>query len=71
MHDSKVYAQGAPATRPDLATFLKNHAGDIWACGLTVVHDLLCRTRYIFVIIELETRRIVHTAVTSSPTMPG
>jgi putative transposase len=32
------------------------------------VHDLLFRALYIFVIIELETRRIVHTAVTSSPT---
>ena len=53
------------------ATFLKNHAGDIWACDFAVVHDLLFRALYIFVIIELETRRIVHTAVTSSPTMPG
>ena len=50
------------------ATFLKNHAGDIWACDFVVVHDLLFRALYIFVIIELETRRIVHTAVTSSPT---
>ena len=50
------------------ATFLKNHASDIWACDFTVVHDLLFRALYIFVIIELKTRRIVHTAVTSSPT---
>jgi transposase InsO family protein len=50
------------------ATFLKNHAGDIWACDFTVVHDLLFRPRYIFVVIELQTRRIVHTAVTRSPT---
>jgi putative transposase len=50
------------------ATFLKNHAGDIWACDFTVVHDLLFRPRYIFVVIELQARRIVHTAVTRSPT---
>lgn len=50
------------------ATFLKNHAGDIWACDFTVVHDLLFRPQYIFVVIELQTRRIVHTAVTRSPT---
>jgi transposase InsO family protein len=50
------------------ATFLKSHAGGIWACDFTVVHDLLFRTFYIFVIIELQTRRIVHTAVTTSPT---
>ena len=50
------------------ATFLKNHAGDIWACDFTVVFDLLFRPLYIFVIIELKTRRVVHTAVTASPT---
>jgi putative transposase len=50
------------------ATFLKGHAGDIWACDFAVAHDLLFRALYIFAIIELETRRIVHTAVTSSPT---
>ncbi len=49
------------------ATFLKNHAAGIWACDFTVVHDLLFRPLYIFVLIELQTRRIVHTAVTRSP----
>jgi putative transposase len=50
------------------ATFLRNHAGDICACDFTVVHDLLFRPLYIFIIIELKTRRIVHAAVTRSPT---
>jgi putative transposase len=50
------------------ATFLKNHAGGIWSCDFTVVHDLLFRTQYILVVMELHTRRIVHTAVTCSPT---
>jgi putative transposase len=49
------------------ATFLKNHAADIWAADFTVVHDLLFRPWYIFVVIELQTRRIVHTAATRSP----
>ena len=49
-------------------TFLKNHFQDIWACDFTVVHDLLFRPLYIFVIIELHTRRIVHAAVTRNPT---
>ena len=49
------------------ATFLKNHAKDIWACDFTGVHDLFFRPLYIFVIIELQTRRIVHMAVTHSP----
>jgi len=45
------------------ATFIKNHAGDIWACDSTVVHDLFFRPIYIFVILELKTRRVVHAAV--------
>lgn len=49
-------------------TFLRNHASDICACDFTVVHDLLFRPLYIFIIIELKTRRIVHAAVTRSPT---
>ena len=49
-------------------TFLKNHASQIWACDFTVVHDLLFRPLYIFIIIELHTRRILHAAVTRSPT---
>ena len=49
-------------------TFLKNHASNIWACDFTVVHDLLFRPLYIFVIIDLQTRRIVHAAITRYPT---
>jgi putative transposase len=50
------------------AAFLKNHANDIWACDSTVTHDLLFRPLYIFLVIQLQSRRIVHTAVTRSPT---
>ena len=47
--------------------FLKNHAHDIWACDFTVVHDLLFRPIYIFIIIAHQTREIKHTAVTRHP----
>src|SRR4030065_2790021 len=50
------------------STFLKNHFRDIWACDFTVVNDLLFRSWYVFVIMELHTRRIVHAAVTRTPT---
>jgi putative transposase len=50
------------------STFIKNHFQDIWACDFTVVHDLLFRPIYIFVIMELHTRRVVHTGVTRHPT---
>jgi hypothetical protein len=47
---------------------LKNHFRYFWACDFTVVNDLLFRSWYVFVIMELYTRRIVHAAVTRSPT---
>ncbi len=50
------------------STFLKNHFPDIWACDFTGVHDLLFRPIYIFVIMELHTRRVVHAGVTRNPT---
>ena len=50
------------------ATFLKNQASNTWACDFTVVYDWLFRQWYIFVVLELKTRRIVHTGVTKYPT---
>ena len=49
------------------ATFVKNHIEDIWACDFTVIYDWLFRPWHIFVIMELITRRIVHSAVTTIP----
>jgi putative transposase len=49
-------------------SFVKNHAKEIWACDFTVTYDWLFRPWYIFVVMELRTRRIVHSAVTRSPT---
>jgi transposase InsO family protein len=49
-------------------TFLKNHAHEIWACDFTTVTSLFFIPIYIFVIMELESRRIIHTAVTLNPT---
>ena len=58
----------SPSSSQTWATFVKNHVGDIWACDFTVVYDWLFRPWHIFVIMELKTRRIVHSAVTTSPT---
>ena len=54
--------------RETWATFLKNQTGDIWACDFTVVYDWLFRQWYIFVVMELKRRRIVHASVTQYPT---
>ncbi len=48
-------------------TFLHNHASAIWACDLLQTHDIWFRDNFVFVIIELSSRRVVHAAVTRHP----
>ncbi len=50
------------------ATFLRNHAGDIWACDFLPIADLLFRPVYAFFVIALGSRRVVHVGVTRHPT---
>lgn len=52
----------------DWSTFLKNQAQDIWACDFLPVMDLWFRTVFVFFIIELGSRRVVHFGVTRHPT---
>jgi len=64
----RYMSKSRQASNQTWATFIKNHVRDIWACDFTVVHDLFFRPIYIFVILELKTRRVVHAAVTVLPT---
>jgi putative transposase len=50
------------------ATFVRNHASEIWACDFIQTYDVLFREIFVFVIIELGSRRVVYAKVTSSPT---
>ena len=50
------------------ATFLHNHAADIWACDFFQVTDLFFRPLFAFFIIELKSRKVIHVGVTRSPT---
>jgi putative transposase len=43
------------SSRQNWVTFLKNQAGNTWACDFTVVNDWLFRQWYIFVVMELKT----------------
>jgi putative transposase len=52
----------------DWNSFLKNHAHDVWTCDFLPVIDLFFRTVYLFVIVELSSRRVVHFGVTRRPT---
>ena len=49
------------------ATFLRNHANDIWACDFLQVTDIFFRPLFAFFITELGSRRIVHVGVTRAP----
>src|SRR5437667_3965168 len=50
------------------STFLRNHAGEIWACDFLQITDLLFRPLFAFFIIELKSRKVIHVGVTRSPT---
>src|SRR5262249_5631995 len=49
------------------ATFLANHAPQIWACDFLQSYDVFFRIIFLFVIIEHDSRRVVHVAVTRFP----
>lgn len=62
------HARSRRPHRQTWATFLRNHAQDIWACDFLQVHDVFVRPLFAFVITELGSRRIIHVNVTQSPT---
>jgi putative transposase len=62
--------QARPPRRSGQAwsTFLRNHAGEVWACDFLPVTDLLFRPVYAFFVIALGSRQVVHMGVTRHPT---
>ena len=50
------------------STFVRNHAGAMLACDFFVTITASFRTLYVFVVLEVGTRRIVHWNVTEHPT---
>jgi putative transposase len=66
----KYMRQARPArpTGQTWTTFLHNHATEVWACDFLPVIDLFFRQHFVFFIVELASRRVVHFAVTDTPT---
>ena len=67
----QTYLRRARAPRPRgqaWATFLRNHAGAVWACDFLPVTDLLFRPLFAFFVVELATRRVLHVGVTQHAT---
>ena len=60
--------RGSLSAQQTWVTFLRNHASQIWACDFLQTYDLFFRSVFVFVIIELGSRRIVHFGVTRNPT---
>ena len=50
------------------STFLRKHAGQIWACDFLQVTDLFFRPLFAFFLIELKSRKVIQVGVTRSPT---
>ncbi len=51
-------------------TFIRNHASEVWACDFLTQYTAFFAIAYVFVMMEVGTRRIVHVNVTSHPTLP-
>ncbi len=68
MRQSRRPAPTERRSNQNWRTFLHNHASVTWACDFLPVYDLFFRPLFIFVIIELGSRRVVHFGVTRSPT---
>jgi len=49
------------------ATFVRNHADEIWACDFLHTHDLFFRPVFAFFIIELGRRKVIQVDVTRCP----
>jgi putative transposase len=60
--------RGPSGRGPSWRSFLRNHSRHIWACDFVQTYDILFRPIFAFVIIELESRTLVHVAVTRHPT---
>lgn len=53
--------------RQTWATFLANHTDEIWACDFVQTYDFFFRAIFVFLMVELGSRRVVHFGVTCSP----
>ncbi len=63
------YLKRMPQLRPSgqtWSTFVRNHAAEFWACDFVQTYDVFFRAVFVFVIIELESRKVIHMNVTRS-----
>jgi len=63
----KSVKKRSPSSDQRWATFIRNHLHQTWACDFLQTHDIFFQTIFAFFIIELGSRKVVHFAVTRSP----
>ncbi len=63
-----LHPRGQPRGDQRWSTFVRNHAEAILACDFCVVATATFRLLYVFIVIEHQTRQIVHCNVTTNPT---
>jgi len=67
----RKYMRGVRTQQPPgqrWATFLHNHAAQVWVCDFLQVTDLFFRPLFAFFLIALQSRKVIHVGVTRSPT---
>jgi len=64
-----VPRQGPPRGKQNWRTFIHNHAKEVWACDFLTQYTAFFAVAYVFVIMEIGSRRIVHVNVTTNPTL--
>ena len=65
------YMRPVRTTRPRgqrWGTFLQTPAQQIWACDCLQVTDLFFRSLFVFFMVDLHSRKVIHVGVTRSPT---
>ncbi len=61
---------GSPRGNQTWRTFACNHAKELCACDFLIQYTAFFSVVYVFVVMEIGSRRIVHTNVTTNPTLP-
>ena len=65
---AKYMIKGPRRPSPTWRTFIRNHFSEIAAVDFFTVSTLTFKTLYVFVVLSLDRRRIIHFNVTDSPT---
>jgi len=60
---------GSPRGDQTWRTFVRNLAKEVWACDFLAQYTALFAVVYIFVVMEIGSRRIAHVNVTTNPTL--